>query len=90
MQSMAARDGLIAHLRCRGILAVFHYVPLHLSAMGQRYGGRPGDCPQSERAGSCLLRLPFFTTLSDAEQDAVIEAVKAYVPEAVVRARHSA
>ncbi|SMF71453.1 dTDP-4-amino-4,6-dideoxygalactose transaminase [Tistlia consotensis] len=80
MPSAADRDGLIEHLGRRGILAVFHYVPLHLSEMGRRYGGRPGDCPQAERAGARLLRLPFFTTLSDAEQDEVIDAVTDYVP----------
>jgi dTDP-4-amino-4,6-dideoxygalactose transaminase len=71
----AARDRLIEHLKQRRILAVFHYVPLHLSRMGERFGGRPGDCPVSESASTRLLRLPFYNQLTRADQDRVIEAV---------------
>ena len=71
-----ARRRLIDHLAARGILAVFHYVPLHLSTMGRRYGGQPGDCPVAEDAAERLLRLPFFTSLGAAEQDEVIHAVE--------------
>lgn len=71
-----ARRRLIAHLEARGILAVFHYVPLHLSTMGRRYGGRPGDCPVAEDASERLVRLPFYTSLAAAEQDEVIAAIE--------------
>jgi dTDP-4-amino-4,6-dideoxygalactose transaminase len=73
-----ARARLIAHLRERGILAVFHYQPLHLSPMGQRFGGRPGDCPVSEDISERLLRLPLYHALSDAEQSEVIDALRAF------------
>jgi len=75
LPSGAARDRLIAHLRERRILAVFHYVPLHLSPMGARYGGRAGDCPVAERVSTSLVRLPFYNQLPAADQDRVIEAV---------------
>ncbi|HDL77866.1 MAG TPA: dTDP-4-amino-4,6-dideoxygalactose transaminase, partial [Lentisphaerae bacterium] len=39
------RDGFIHHMKERGILCVFHYLPLHLSPMGRRYDGYPGQCP---------------------------------------------
>src|SRR2546421_5133925 len=48
MPSAASRDAMIAHLRSRGILAVFHYLPLHLSVMGRKFGGIAGDCPVTE------------------------------------------
>jgi len=80
MPSEEARDGLIAHLRKQGILAVFHYLPLHLSPMGRRFGGRPGDCPVAESASARLVRLPFYSAMTDDEQARVIEAVRAYVP----------
>lgn len=87
MPNRAARDGLIEHLRDRAILAVFHYVPLHLSEMGRRYGGdhgtSAGALPGAERAGSCLVRLPFFNTLTDEEQSEVIAAVTAFEPASV-------
>ena len=76
LPSPQARAAMIAHLKSRGILAVFHYLPLHLSDMGRRFGGKAGDCPVSEDVSERLLRLPFYYALGDAEQDEVIAAVK--------------
>lgn len=75
MPSLAQRQGLIAHLKARGILSVFHYLPLHLSPMGRSFGGRAGDCPVTEDVSDRLVRLPFFNSLSEDEQDRVIRAV---------------
>jgi len=75
LPSEEARLGLIKHLESRGILAVFHYLPLHLSVMGKRYGGKEGDCPVTEDASARLLRLPFFNHLTESEQAEVIAAV---------------
>jgi dTDP-4-amino-4,6-dideoxygalactose transaminase len=72
------RQAFMAHLRGRGIHAPFHYLPLHLSEMGVRLGGRPGDCPVTESVCDRLVRLPFFTTLGDDRQDRVIAAVRAF------------
>ena len=69
------RDRFIAHLREREISAVFHYQPLHLSHVGLKYGGFAGQCPVSEKAGDCLVRLPLFNALTSDEQSRVIEAV---------------
>jgi len=76
LPSLQARMALIAHLKARDILAVFHYLPLHLSDMGRRFGGREGDCPVTEQVSDCLLRLPFFNTMTEAEQTRVVEAVR--------------
>lgn len=70
----AQRERLITHLEDRGILAVFHYLPLNLSDMGRRYGGTDGQCPVSENVSSRILRLPFFNKLTDDEQGEVIAA----------------
>ena len=75
MPSFESRQALISHLASLGILAVFHYLPLHLSPMGLRFGGRQGDCPVTEDLANRLLRLPFFTGMSSSEQSQVIEAV---------------
>lgn len=69
------RRALAAHLMERGILAVFHYQPLHLSRMGRRFGGRPGDCPVSEGMSERLLRLPLYAGMEYGEQDLVIAAI---------------
>ncbi len=78
MPSFKSRQALISHLGGLGILAVFHYLPLHLSPMGLRFGGREGDCPVTEDLADRLLRLPFFTGMSSSEQAQVIEAVRAF------------
>ena len=78
LPDLAERSALIRHLKAKEIHAVFHYVPLHLSEMGRRFGGRPGQCPHTERISERLLRVPFFNTLQPAEQDRVIAEIHAF------------
>jgi dTDP-4-amino-4,6-dideoxygalactose transaminase len=78
LRSLEFRTKLIEHLGAREMLAVFHFVPLHLSAMGRRFGGRPGQCPVTEDVSQRLLRLPFFTAMTEAEQTEVIEAIEEF------------
>jgi dTDP-4-amino-4,6-dideoxygalactose transaminase len=78
MPSLAERQGLIEHLKRRGILSVFHYLPLHLSAMGLQFGGKPGQCPVTERISDRLLRLPFYNDFTADEQDEVIETIRTF------------
>ena len=72
------RTALIEHLKAQGVIGVFHYLPLHLSVMGQRFGGREGDCPVTESASERLLRLPFYAGLTEADQERVITAVREF------------
>lgn len=76
LPSLAARQSLIAHLRARGILSVFHYLPLHLSDRGRSFGGRAGQCPVTEDVSDRLLRLPFFYALPQSDQREVIDAIR--------------
>jgi dTDP-4-amino-4,6-dideoxygalactose transaminase len=78
MPSLEKRQALISFLKSRGILSVFHYVPLHLSPMGQRMGGRNGGCPVSEQKSERLIRLPFYNSLGQGDQDQVIAAVQQF------------
>jgi dTDP-4-amino-4,6-dideoxygalactose transaminase len=78
MPSFESRQALISYLAGLGILAVFHYLPLHLSPMGLRFGGRQGDCPVTEDLTDRLIRFPFFTGMSSSEQTRVIEAVHGF------------
>ena len=78
LPSVKERTGLIAHLRALGILSVFHYVPLHLSEMGQRLGGKAGDCPVTEDVSERLLRLPFYAGLSLDQQTEVIDGIRGF------------
>lgn len=80
LPSLEARQALITHLKQDRITAVFHYVPLHLSDMGRRYGGVSGQCPIAEDLSGRLVRLPLFFDLTEADQSRVIEAVLSFTP----------
>lgn len=74
------RTRFIDHMKQHGVSCVFHYQPLHLSPVGQRFGGFPGQCPVAEHAGDCLVRLPLFNSLSEEDQTRVIDAVTSFAP----------
>ncbi|MFC2055782.1 dTDP-4-amino-4,6-dideoxygalactose transaminase [Chloroflexota bacterium] len=75
LPSLKIRKGLIEHLKGERILSVFHYLPLHLSDMGRKFGGKIGDCPVTENLSDGLLRLPFYNTLTRDEHERVINAI---------------
>ncbi len=79
LPDLDARTALIAHLKASGILAVFHYLPLHLSEFARQWGGRMGDCPVTETVSDQLLRLPLFYSMSDEQHAQVIEAITGFV-----------
>src|SRR5260370_380306 len=79
MPSLGTRQGLIAHLKAREILSVFHYLPLHLSEMGKRRGGREGDFPVAESISDRVVRLPFFNELVGSDQGRVVSAISEFV-----------
>jgi dTDP-4-amino-4,6-dideoxygalactose transaminase len=78
LPNLETRSAMIKHLKDLGVDAVFHYLPLHLSDMGLHFGGKPGDCPVTERISDQLLRLPFFYDLSDNELEQVADAVTSF------------
>lgn len=69
------RARLINALKALGISAPFHYVPLHTSPAGRRFGRAQGHLPITERAGACLVRLPLWIGL-EPHLDQVIEGVR--------------
>ena len=75
LPSLEERERFRAELLDAGVYTAFHYLPLHLSAMGRRFGGRPGDCPVAETTSDRLLRLPLFSGLTDEEQRRAIEVI---------------
>ncbi|MGH9890622.1 MAG: dTDP-4-amino-4,6-dideoxygalactose transaminase [bacterium] len=79
LPSQRARDGLIEHLRERSILAVFHYVPLHSSPVGRRYGYDSGDFPVCEDVSARLVRLPFYYELNREDQVEIAHEISAFL-----------
>ena len=78
LPSITYRDGVIAHLKASGILSVFHYIPLHSSAAGKKFGTRPADCPVTQDVSSRLLRLPFYNDITPEEQERVVAGLRGY------------
>jgi dTDP-4-amino-4,6-dideoxygalactose transaminase len=81
LPNAAARGAFIERLREQGIAAVFHFVPLHSSPAGERFGRVEGSLEQTEDLGSRLVRLPLFADLDEPSQTRVIEATRAAVVE---------
>lgn len=75
VESADTRDRLRAHLKARGIGSALHYAPLHRTPGGRRFGVARGPMRVAEMAGERLLRLPFYTDMTRAEQDLVIASV---------------
>ena len=78
LPNLELRQKLIAYLREHGVYSVFHYLPLHLSEMGQSFGGKIGDCPVTERVSDQLIRLPFHNSLTSSEQEQVIDLLREF------------
>jgi dTDP-4-amino-4,6-dideoxygalactose transaminase len=75
LPTLEERQRFIEHLRSLGINTVFHYLPLHLSIMGRKFGGKAGDCPVTEQVSDQLVRLPMYYDLSDSDLEQVVDAV---------------
>lgn len=81
MATPGDRSAFIEHLKMRGISAVFHYLPLHLSEYASsRWGGKSGDCPIAEDVSERIVRLPFYSGMTEAEQALVVSAVREWRP----------
>jgi dTDP-4-amino-4,6-dideoxygalactose transaminase len=78
--TLAQRTKFISALKDQQISAVFHYQALHMSPVGQHFGGYVGQCPVAEHASDCLVRLPLFNSMTDDQQSRVIDAVQQFVP----------
>ena len=72
------RNDMLKYLKDKGIWAVFHYIPLHTSPMGESFGYKKGDLPITENIASRVIRLPMYADLTDAETEYIIEAVTKY------------
>ena len=76
--SWQERTELAQFLRDKGILAVFHYVPLHTSPAGKLYGRTSGTLEVTQRISDCLLRLPLYYEMTDEDVNSVIGNIKKF------------
>jgi len=80
MPSKKDRDDLIRHLKKYGVSATFHYIPLHITPVGKKFGGKKGDCPVSENISNRLVRVPLFYDLNPSDLMHIINIIKEFKP----------
>jgi dTDP-4-amino-4,6-dideoxygalactose transaminase len=68
MRSSTERDRLIEHLKTEGIQAAFHYVPLHSSPAGLKYGRTHGAMQHTDYLSARLVRLPLYSGMKGKEE----------------------
>ncbi|MBI5006860.1 MAG: dTDP-4-amino-4,6-dideoxygalactose transaminase [Nitrosomonadales bacterium] len=76
LDSLATRTALIAHLKAQGINPVFHYVPLHSSPAGRKYGRVSGSMRVTDDLNERLLRLPLHYEMDDADVSRISAAIR--------------
>jgi dTDP-4-amino-4,6-dideoxygalactose transaminase len=79
VEDFEQRTHVLTELNSRGVNAVFHYVPLHSSPAGRRYGRVQGRLPNTEAAAGRLLRLPLWSGMTESQVLRVVESVGAAV-----------
>ena len=77
-KDLEERQNLIAYLEAKGIKAVFHYIPLHSSPAGRKYGTFYGEDRYTTKESERLLRLPMYYHLEKKDIEFVVEQVKRF------------
>lgn len=77
-RSLEERTEFISFLKERGVMAVFHYVPLHSAPAGLRFGRFHGEDKYTTADSDRLVRLPMYYGLSEEDRNTVIKAVKEF------------
>ncbi|HNR50379.1 MAG TPA: DegT/DnrJ/EryC1/StrS family aminotransferase, partial [Deltaproteobacteria bacterium] len=78
MRSLDERTSLLEHLKKEGILAVFHYVPLHSSPAGRKYCRASGSMEVTDDLSGRVLRLPMYYEMGEDDIHRVVESIKRY------------
>ena len=79
LRDLEDRTAFIQYLKDRGIVAVFHYVPLHSSPAGEKFGRFHGEDRYTTSESDRLVRLPLYYGLTEEDQAAVIRAALNYL-----------
>jgi len=77
-KDLKTRTKLLSHLKAQGVLAVFHYVPLHSAKAGKEFGKFHGNDDFTTKESERLLRLPMFYQLTTDSQIKVIDAIRSF------------
>ncbi|MEI6437703.1 MAG: dTDP-4-amino-4,6-dideoxygalactose transaminase [Candidatus Omnitrophota bacterium] len=78
VKDLKTRGRLIDHLKAAGILSVFHYIPLHSSKAGKRFGRFSGKDEWTTKESLRLLRLPLFGDLTPGNVRLIVNTIKKF------------
>ncbi len=85
LEGLEERTRMIEALDGAGVNAVFHYVPLHDSPAGRRYGRSSGDMTETVRASDTLVRLPLWPSMTDDDIEIVVRSVRHHLMPSTAR-----
>lgn len=75
-ESAEERQRILEEFKRHNIMAIFHYVPLHSSPGGRRYGRASGSLEVTVRQSECLVRLPLWVGLNQSSQDRIVDVMR--------------
>lgn len=78
MPDQDVRDKFLEYLRANGIIGTFHYIPLHSSPAGVKYGRTVGSLEKTDSFSGRLARLPLWPDMSDEQVEYIIQTVKEF------------
>ncbi len=85
LPDVETRDALMAYLKRYGIFAVFHFIPLHSSPMGKKFGYSEGDFPITEQLSRRILRLPFYYEMTEEEQVNIVKRMTEWLEKSELK-----
>lgn len=78
LKDLDERQAMIAHLKERDILSVFHYIPLHSAPAGEKFGRFHGEDEFTTKESERIIRLPMYYGISNKDVESVIEGVRSF------------
>jgi dTDP-4-amino-4,6-dideoxygalactose transaminase len=77
------RKRVLEEMKLNGVYALFHYVPLHSSPAGLRFGRVHGDLVNTDQLSERIIRLPIWVGISDSDQERVVDALRSAIGVAI-------
>lgn len=78
LKNAKERDEFIDYMKQHGVMTAFHYVPLHSSPAGLRFGRFNGEDEFTTKESERLVRLPLYYRLSEEDQNRVVSVIKEF------------
>jgi dTDP-4-amino-4,6-dideoxygalactose transaminase len=79
LETQEIRDALMQHLRSQGIMAVFHYIPLHKSPFAAELKANDAHLPLTDELSGRLLRLPLHAGLTEVQCQTVVQSIEYFL-----------